>query len=85
MKVASVAIVILGVALAVAGALGEGLDATGVVILVLLVGCGALAIGVVSRTGGPAFGPSRCPACGGVVSRNMPRCKHCGAPMPPPG
>ena len=79
MRGSAVAIVVLGVALAVALAVTRGLDVTGGLMLGLLVGVGVLALAVVRKAGGSGIAPATCRECGGVVSPNAPYCKHCGA------
>ena len=79
MKQATIAVVLLGLALAVALAVSRGLDRTGAVMLVLLVVVGVLAVGVARKAGRGAVAPAQCPECHGLVSPNAPYCKHCGA------
>jgi hypothetical protein len=76
-----IAIVVAGLALAVLIGLSRGFDARAFVMLVLLFAFGAFALAVVGRSGSGEVGPARCPSCGGLVSPNAPRCKHCGAPL----
>ena len=79
MIVAVRVVVLLGFAAVAALAVANGLDAAGVVIagIVIMVGLVALAAG--RRMGSGAVAPGRCEACGGLVSRHAPYCKHCGA------
>ena len=58
---------------------GSGTDATGLVILSLVVGVGLLGIALLSRTG--RVQPATCSECNGLISPNAPYCKHCGAPV----
>lgn len=81
MRSATVAIVVLGLALSVILAVATGLDVTGAVILGLLIGAGALAIAVARKSGSGAVNPAECPDCRGLVSPNAPYCKHCGADL----
>lgn len=72
-------LVALGVALAIVVGVAGGLDPLGLVILVVLVGVGALGVAVALKAGSGTITPGRCGACGGLVSSNAPYCKHCGA------
>ena len=81
MKSAAVAIVLLGIALVTGLALATGLDTTGMVILVSILGMGALAIAVARKSTTGAVRPTECPSCGGLVSPNAPYCKHCGTEL----
>ena len=58
---------------------GRAPDATGFIILSLVVGVGLLGIALVSRTG--RVQPATCSECNGLISPNAPYCKHCGAPV----
>ena len=53
-------------------------DATGLIILSLVIGVGLLGIALVSRTG--RVRPEVCSRCNGLISASAPYCKHCGAP-----
>lgn len=79
MRAFHAAIVALGLALCLALAIREGLDAKGAVTLVFIVAFGVLAFGVIRRSSTGRVGPLRCPACSGLNSPNAPYCKHCGA------
>ena len=81
MKSAAVAIFVLGIALVLGLALASGVDATGGVILALIVVLGALGIAVARKSATGAVQPAECPSCGGLVSPNAPYCKHCGAEL----
>jgi len=81
MRIATLAIVVCGLALALGLGFREGFDATSVTILALIVATGAVAIAAVSRSEGGAIAPARCTACDGVISATAPYCKHCGAPQ----
>ena len=81
MTTLAVAIVVLGIGLAVGLALASGLDVTGAIILGLVVAVGALGIAVARKSGERAVQPGRCPACDGLVSHNAPYCKHCGTDL----
>ena len=70
-------IVGLGIAAAVLLGLGLGFDIGALVILALIVGCGALAIAVSRKAVAGESGPRTCPHCGGLISPNAPFCKHC--------
>ena len=82
MNAVAVAIVIAGLAVALGLAVAAGLDATGAIILGLIVATGLLAIAVVRKTRQGAVAPAQCSECGGLLSPNAPYCKHCGAPIP---
>ena len=84
MNRAVVAIVVVGLAMAVATGFNLGFDSTAVVYLGLMVAVGALAIGVATRAKRGTTGPARCPDCGGLVSPNAPFCKHCNATLEAP-
>ncbi|HET7482004.1 MAG TPA: hypothetical protein VFK89_04015 [Actinomycetota bacterium] len=79
MRAATIAIVAVGIAVAVFAGLSSGFDAVSVVILLLLIAFGALAIAV-TRKAGSGIRPATCPECGGLLSPHAPYCKHCGAP-----
>ena len=90
MKRAAIAIVVLGLAVALATGFTFGFDSRALVYLGLMAGVGVLAIGVASRTDRRTVGPAYCVQCDGVISPNAPYCKHCGADQPgsaasPPG
>lgn len=75
------AVVVLGLTLAVVTGLNYGFDSTAVVYLALMVGVGGLAIAIAGRSEKRAAGPARCPECNGLVSPNAPYCKHCNATL----
>ena len=90
MKRTAIAIVVLGLAVAIATGIAFGFDARAVVYLALMVAVGLLAIGVAARAEKRSVGPARCVRCDGLISPNAPFCKHCGADQPgstasPPG
>lgn len=85
MRTATVAIVWAGLALALVLGFARGLDPTGVTILVLIAVAGAVAIAAAGRSAKDEVAPARCRACGGVISRHAPFCKHCGARAKDPG
>jgi uncharacterized OB-fold protein len=68
-----------GLAAIAALALANGLDATGAVIAAIVVAFGALALGAAAKVKAGTVTPGRCDACGGLVARSAPYCKHCGA------
>jgi len=76
------ALVAVGIVAALAAGLSAGFDPVAVVLLAALVAVGALGIAVARRWDGVAARPARCRACGGLVSRGAPYCKHCRAPRP---
>lgn len=82
MTLAVSALVAVGIAAALAAGLSAGFDSVALVLLAGLVAVGALGIAVARRSDGVAARPARCRACGGLVSRGAPYCKHCGAPHP---
>ena len=71
--------VVAGIVAALALGLARGLDVVSGVILVGVVGLGALAIAVARKSGAGAVAPARCTECDGVISPHAPYCKHCGA------
>ena len=79
MRAATIAIVTLGLALAVVLGISQGFDTTSITILVLIAVVGALAIAATSPSKREAAGPAECRECGGLISPNAPSCKHCGA------
>ena len=80
MKPLFIAVIVAGIALAIALGLSRGFDAYAIVILVLIVAVGALAIATLNRWSGGSVQPGRCDECGGLISPNAPYCKHCHAP-----
>lgn len=74
-------VVVAGLAGVAALALANGLDATGTVIASIVVALGALALGAASKVRAGTVTPGRCDACGGLVARSAPYCKHCGAQL----
>lgn len=81
MNFMAIAIVIAGLAVVAAVAIAVGLDATGTIILALILVTGLVAIAVVRKSREGVVGPAQCPECGGLLSPNAPYCKHCGAPI----
>ena len=81
MNFIAIAIVISGLGVASAMAIAVGLDATGTIILALILVTGLLAIAVVRKSREGVVGPAQCSDCGGLLSPNAPYCKHCGAPI----
>lgn len=79
MRGATLAIVVAGLALALALGFSQGFDATSVTILVAIALVGALAIAAANRSSRGLAAPATCDECGGVISPNAPFCKHCGA------
>ena len=74
-------VVVAGLAAVAALALANGLDATGTVIALIVVALGALALGAAAKVKAGSVTPGRCEACGGLVARSAPYCKHCGASL----
>lgn len=72
-------VVVVGLAAVAALALANGLDATGTIIAAIAVALGLLALGAASKVKGGTVAPGRCDACGGLIARSAPYCKHCGA------
>lgn len=64
-------------------AIGNGLDATGVLIGAIVVALGALALGATRKIKAGSVAPGECEACGGLVAHSAPYCKHCGARRDP--
>lgn len=90
MKRTAIAIVVLGLAVAITSGIAFGFDTRAIVYLGLMTAVGLLAIGVAARTDKRTVGPAHCVQCGGLISPNAPFCKHCGADQPgstasPPG
>lgn len=71
-------VVVAGLAAVAALALANGLDATGTVIAAIVVALGALALVAAAKVKAGTVAPGRCDACGGLVARTAPYCKHCG-------
>lgn len=72
-------VVAAGLAAVAALALANGLDATGTIIAAVAVALGLLALGAAAKVKAGAVTPGRCDACGGLIARTAPYCKHCGA------
>ena len=83
MNVLAVAIVVVGIALTTAVGATAGFGVVTVVLLGLIVACGALVVAIARRSKTGAVGPASCTRCGGLISPNAPFCKHCGAPTAP--
>ena len=79
MRAITVAIVLVGLAMALVLGLARGFDGRALAILGSMAAVGALAIAVAYRSQAGAMAPARCDECGGVISPNAPYCKHCGA------
>ena len=79
MRTATIAIVLVGLALALVLGLARGFDGRSASILAAMAVVGGLAIAVAHRSDGRGVGPTGCTECGGVISPNAPYCKHCGA------
>jgi hypothetical protein len=75
-----VALVALGLTVALAIGLAQGFDATAIVIFAFLVAMGTLTIAAAARSRHGGIQPGSCAECGGLISPNAPYCKHCGAP-----
>lgn len=78
---AAVAVVVLGLTVAISTGLNYGFDSTAVIYLALMVAVGGLAIAIAGRSERRSVGPARCPECDGLVSPNAPYCKHCNATL----
>jgi hypothetical protein len=76
---ATIAIVALGLLMAITLGFAQGFDATSVTILAATAAVGALAIAAVNRSTRGVTRPATCEECGGVISPHAPFCKHCGA------
>ena len=72
-------VIVAGLAAVAALAVANGLDATGTVIALVVVALGALALGAAAKVKAGTVMPGKCDACGGLVARTAPYCKHCGA------
>ena len=72
-------VVVAGLAAVAALALANGLDATGTIIAAVAVALGLLALGAAAKVKAGSVAPGRCDACGGLIARTAPYCKHCGA------
>ncbi len=79
MSAAVTVLVLVAIAFVVSVGLAAGLDVYAAAILGLILVFGALALAIARRTRSGAIVPASCTECGGVVSRNAPYCKHCGA------
>lgn len=80
MSIVAVAIVVAGIALSTAIGAAAGFGLVSVILLGVIVACGALVIAIVTKSRTGAVGPAACSRCGGLISPNAPFCKHCGAP-----
>ncbi len=78
MRVVVVAIVVAGIAFALALTINGKVSTASVVTLVFLLAAGAFALGVARRSTSSSVGPAVCHECGGVISPHAPSCKHCG-------
>lgn len=76
--VATIGVVVAGLAGALLLGAARGFDVTAVAILVLIAATGALAIAVARRSGAGGVQPLVCPACSATNARSAPYCKHCG-------
>lgn len=74
-------VVVVGLLGVAALAIANGLDATGTVIALVVVALGALALAAAAKVRTGAVAPGRCDACGSLVARSAPYCKHCGAQL----
>jgi hypothetical protein len=74
-------VVVAGLVAVAALVLANGLDATGIVIALVTVALGAVALGAAAKVRAGSVTPGRCDACGGLVARSAPYCKHCGAAL----
>ena len=79
MIVALRVVVVAGLIAVAALSLANGLDATGAVIALVVAALGVLALRAAAMVQGGGVAPGRCEACGGLVARSAPYCKHCGA------
>lgn len=79
MIVAFRVVVIVGLAGVAALAVGNGLDATGVLIAAIVVALAAVAFVAMRKIKEGSVAPGQCESCGGLVARSAPYCKHCGA------
>ncbi len=79
MIVALWVVVGLGCAGLVALAVANGLDTMGALLAVLVAALGALGVAAAHKMKAGTVEPGRCEACGGLVARSAPYCKHCGA------
>jgi hypothetical protein len=87
MTSATIAIVVVGVALVGAVGVGAGFDIMSLILFALIVALGAVAIAAARRTRGGGLRPRACAHCGGLISAMAPICTHCGArqePVDPP-
>lgn len=82
MTPAVMAIVISGLALAVALGVVFGVDVTALVLLALIVAVGSVAVSVARKARAGSVRPAVCPSCEGFNSPNAPYCKHCGTHLP---
>ena len=78
---ATIALVVVGIALVVSVAFVSGADAATVFYLVPILLLGLVAVGVAVKTRAGRVAPAQCHECGGLVSPNAPYCTHCGAPL----
>lgn len=80
MKGFVIGIVVAASAAVIALSIGEGVDAMGALILVLIALTGVVSIALVRKAARGSVAPAQCRRCGGLVSADAPYCKHCGAP-----
>lgn len=83
MIVALRVVVVAGLVAVAALALANGLDATGAVIALVVAALGVLALRAAAKVQAGGIAPGRCEACGGLIARSAPYCKHCGARREP--
>jgi hypothetical protein len=83
MTSATIAIVVVGIALAGAVGIGGGFDATSLILFGLIVVLGALSIAVARKTRTEGVRPRPCISCGGLISATAQTCMHCGAAQEP--
>ena len=79
MKPVFTAVIVAGIALALALGISRGFDAVAIVIFAFIVAVGVLAIATLNRWSTGSVQPGACEECGGLISPNAPYCKHCGA------
>ncbi len=74
------ALVAAVMSLMIASAIVKGFDGVGIALVTSIVVFGGLTILLLGRAGDVR--PGACEECGGLISRDAPYCKHCGAGSP---
>jgi hypothetical protein len=76
-----VAVGIVCVVMVALAAVEDLADATGYMLLGLVLASGVLVVAALRRTHADGVAPISCGSCGGLNSAQAPYCKHCGVPL----